>query len=798
MLIEKEIIAPGSYYYTDSSNGTPRRLDVSSDLTAYWCDQGTKMIASGLTIPVPFEHDFNAHPMTPKEQILNNAGEVKEYKLKDFDDPIRGKVRNALFGVVEVQDPDAKRKIGHSIRWTSPWINSFTDGNGKQWQNVISHLALTTRPRITRQEPFPSIAAALSLAAPLESIKQTPREGIYLSRACEIVESSGLLLPRYPVAFSLFSGVALARDYKRDDGGRFASTTGGKSEKPKGEKVVDKERVKRKSSGREKQVNRKEQLITDVDNIRDERGEKKSFAKKRSGKKKPRNTAEELHRSREKGHRDIVEGIRRRRAQGIVGTAASDDQFEGEVAKGKNLSLDASLAFNPNQKRSDDGKFASTSGGGSSSEKPKKRKKKVWERTEREQRKTKKDARESARVRGQQEPQRGDQIEGKDSKGKHLSKSPKVDTAQAKKSVSQRTKKPKKKGTQNSNQQDRDSGKTHHSSGQRRKQGRFARHHSSTQSREQGKFTSGKRLSMGDKNNFDDDDMDDDYEDEDDMDFDDEDDGDMDDDDEMPDDGDPSNDDTVDLEPYGDPAGDVSMSEVLCDLLRALGINCEHTDDEASFKRNLYTGAMTKIHELTSESQDPNKPKPGSMQPPKPGSSPQSGQQNQPNPLIQQEQQPMYMSLEDINKITDPVMKNIALSMYNENVKLRGEVEANASIANSLRDAKLKEATAQRDSRVAMLSKVSPRVKTDLAAMLASPSMALSMGEGGSITDPMAPTLAVLEKGLADIPRLLTAEVSALSVQPQPTDGEMSNEEVDTLSDNLARMMGCAPERKAS
>lgn len=156
----------------------------------------------------------------------------------------------------------------------------------------------------------------------------------------------------------------------------------------------------------------------------------------------------------------------------------------------------------------------------------------------------------------------------------------------------------------------------------------------------------------------------------------------------------------------------------------------------------------------------------------------------------------MYMSLEDIGKITDPTMKNVALSMYNENVKLRAEVDASTKTANSLRDAKLKDASAQRATRVQMLGKLSPKVKTDLDTMLALPSMALSMGDEGAVVDPMAQTLAVLEKGLADMPRLLTVEASTLSMQPQPTDDEMSQEAIDKTADSFARMMGCPPEQK--
>src|SRR5260221_1772093 len=48
------------------------------------------------------------------------------------------------------------------------------------------------------------------------------------------------------------------------------------------------------------------------------------------------------------------------------------------------------------------------------------------------------------------------------------------------------------------------------------------------------------------------------------------------------------------------------------------------------------------------------------------------------------------------SKIADPTTKNIALSMYNENVKLQSKLDANEKLANSLRDSKLKEEGAKR------------------------------------------------------------------------------------------------------
>lgn len=159
----------------------------------------------------------------------------------------------------------------------------------------------------------------------------------------------------------------------------------------------------------------------------------------------------------------------------------------------------------------------------------------------------------------------------------------------------------------------------------------------------------------------------------------------------------------------------------------------------------------------------------------------------------------MYMSLEEINKLPDP-MKQVALSMYNENVRLRAQVDANEKTANSLRDSKLKEENTKRAQRIALLSKLSPKLKADLDQMVAQPHMALSMGEGGAVVDPMAQTLSMLEKGLSDMPRLLTTDQSALSMQPHPRDDsdEMTQEQIDKLADDMARKMGCPPEKKAS
>jgi hypothetical protein len=494
MLVEKEVIGPGTYFYVDEATGAPRKLVVTPELTRYWHDQGNKMLNAGLPVPVPYEHDFSAHPMTPREKLLNNAGQVKEYRLKG----------DKLWSVVDVTDPDVRKKIGHSIRWTSPWINSFVDGDGKEWKNVISHLALTTRPRVTKQEPFASVAAALSLATEVRLNANEASAGFCLSRAGRVgtLKKSRRQAARYPVAFSLWAGgIKLAADDEDDD-----------------------------------------------DALPD------------------------------------------------------DDMFD-----------DADAAAPP------------------------------------------------------------------------MPPPPSPDL-----SAPPLTPPP-----------------------------------------------------------------------------------------------------VPAMDPLADASSDVKMEELLCDLLQALGVPMPDESDSAQFKRHLYEAVMSKIKELTGKGMGKQDAAPGDdFQPDQNQPPTQQPNASQPqNPLIQQEQQPMYMSLEQINALPDP-LRGVALAMYEETQRLRAKTDG-------LMQAKLAEARTARKARVEMLGKLSPRAKKDLDAMLSQSGMALSLSDKGEVVDPMAPFLAILEKGIGDVPRLLTMDRTALSVAAHPTDETALTEaRSDDIADSLARQMGCAPRTK--
>lgn len=204
MLVEKDICGPDEVWYTDA-DGCPQRLTLTPSDVQHFYDQGQAMLAAGLSIPVPLEHDrtlgakkkedFNA------DVLRNNTGWVDHYKMVD----------GRLKGVLDIKDPKIAAKLPHTIKWTSPWINSFVDGDGRQWNGVISHVALTSRPRLKRQTPFPSVAAALSLAPSRAfNVRDLSPAGLAVSRAGAVAVVNGAARPVFPRAFSIWSGATLA------------------------------------------------------------------------------------------------------------------------------------------------------------------------------------------------------------------------------------------------------------------------------------------------------------------------------------------------------------------------------------------------------------------------------------------------------------------------------------------------------------------------------------------------------------------------------------------------------------
>ncbi len=833
---------------------------MTPELTKYWCEQGNAMLGTGLTVPIPAEHDFNAHPMTPADKLLNNAGWVRGYTLRG----------DRLWATADIQDEEVARKLPTTIKWTSPWINSFTDGNGREWKNVVSHLALTTRPRITEQEPFASVAAALSMAAPIRAWSEVPAGGLCLSRA-GLLEPDGM--PRYPVAFSVMCGGAtLATDasgHEHDASGKFGKGGHGKH--------------------------------SDEANAHTEAAEKANTIGAHTKAAKSHRAASEKHFEEYEGKthgqlgwptnpdaQDYIKHSDYHDKMGNYHEAKADalKKHESTAKKLKRwigLSLASEAAMSTDLFDDNGAAFAWSPQARAAAAAARKRNKDISGRLQ------------AARKPAAAKPRaKAGKAAGTTNAAIHAhtteahGHSQRLFDAAHKRAKGSQGAHGFNIGHHHSNEALRSAGgaeynsrmgrsmeagtfhreaaghhvaaaKEHYAAGNQKEayehaeaanaHFKAAHHHTENVAWDRGNAmkakakaarSGGAAMAVGNplKKNTATPDDDEDEEDDNaaeaagansgsDLDAGDG-DGDADD-DGLSDDldldtsgADQDQDGTPDAMQGED--SDIGMEELLCDLLQALGVPMPDESNAEEFKRHLYEAVMSKIKELTTKGMGNKDPDAQSGMPDQNKHPTQNPHTSHPskaqNPLIQQEAQPMYMSLadgdtgqttptptgtthmafmslEEINKLPDP-MRGVALAMHAENQQLRGEMEASKKVTDGLRAAKLREADAQRQSRVTLLTKLSPRAKGDLDAMMANPAMALSMDDRGNIVDPLSSTLAVLEKGLADLPWLMTHDAGTATAQAQPTDaGMLDDKRADEIADNMARMMGAPAARQA-
>ena len=144
-VVPKELLRPGTYY--------PRSGAVTFDLPKlhHFCEQGNRMLDSGIDIQVPLEHQDDAKPLTRAEKlartVLHNAGWVQRYRM-DGD---------SLWVDLDVLDEEVYKRLPTTIKYVSPEIefNDYRTGDGAVWKDgCITHVALTPVPVWAGQKPF--------------------------------------------------------------------------------------------------------------------------------------------------------------------------------------------------------------------------------------------------------------------------------------------------------------------------------------------------------------------------------------------------------------------------------------------------------------------------------------------------------------------------------------------------------------------------------------------------------------------------------------------------------------------
>jgi phage gp46-like protein len=152
----KELIRVGRWVNTQAGFA----LEVDGERLAAWKGRFGAMLDAGIRVPVPWGHSYD-----PRD----NAGFVEQLELRD----------DALWGLLCIPDPQDAEKVGHTVAGVSVSINpNFVDGTGREWGEVIEHVALTNYPVVTDQANFIQAAVdggsrraiALELTTDAESV----------------------------------------------------------------------------------------------------------------------------------------------------------------------------------------------------------------------------------------------------------------------------------------------------------------------------------------------------------------------------------------------------------------------------------------------------------------------------------------------------------------------------------------------------------------------------------------------------------------------------------------------------
>ena len=138
----KQILRPGKFL-VNGLDGKRRVETFTPERIKGFEKTFSEMIKDQMLIPGPWYHDqsapekkdkLQAHPDSSK----NNAG----YWEKVFVDK-----DGSLMGILDVPVASDAEKVGQSVREVSPTIKpAWTDGDGKVWNDALTHIALVTHP----------------------------------------------------------------------------------------------------------------------------------------------------------------------------------------------------------------------------------------------------------------------------------------------------------------------------------------------------------------------------------------------------------------------------------------------------------------------------------------------------------------------------------------------------------------------------------------------------------------------------------------------------------------------------
>lgn len=160
MRYRKDIAWPGRYRLPDG-----KWIQFSRNDTAFLHQRAREMLDAGLQIPVSWEHQDDAQPLTTAEAKANTA----KFNLGFIADSSVGP-DGILESIVDVPVASDAERL-EAVPFVSPEIRyNWTDGLGKLWPGPsITHVAVTPRPVNHQQKRFEKVS--LSQYAATEPIR---------------------------------------------------------------------------------------------------------------------------------------------------------------------------------------------------------------------------------------------------------------------------------------------------------------------------------------------------------------------------------------------------------------------------------------------------------------------------------------------------------------------------------------------------------------------------------------------------------------------------------------------------
>jgi len=144
--VEKDLIRVGTFVHPEKKF----TVEVTPERMRRWASAFGRMKANGIDVPVPYGHSYDSR---------DNAGFLREMWV-DGD---------RLVGLIEVPKEADRENLGTTVRRVSVSLNpSYVDGEGREYGEVIEHVAATNYPVVPGQDNF---KPAMSGEGPLQVIR---------------------------------------------------------------------------------------------------------------------------------------------------------------------------------------------------------------------------------------------------------------------------------------------------------------------------------------------------------------------------------------------------------------------------------------------------------------------------------------------------------------------------------------------------------------------------------------------------------------------------------------------------